>query len=830
MADAITRKHPGTWRSYPLTEASTAVHHLRSDPEFYTATYATSLSRQSLADHDDTATSHLKFTVKYRFDAAASWQWSHGPPSFGIPEGELVLQSSLSDATAFESLIELAKGWEAQPLSTSTNNAGLFSLNTSSLLVSDNVNRKVLGSIHDVVRYVAFSQIEPPWIGPRHGKDSLYLTEPTLLCSLLRKDGFVVTIAAPSLEDVYAVLETDDAERLVVAARVDKQTGKPLCVVLSTAADIETSIEAIMVYLREQTGHSHLVQGMLKHPTNSSASHLDGLLDGLGYCTWNALGLDLDSEKLLGCLRVLRDNNIKVSTFLIDDGWQDVGETGYDYSNHQRRGLAHYKAQKSKIPQGLSELVKTIKSENPEIGEVGVWHALMGYWGAFAKQGYINDTYETRVLDGKMYFADPADVKVITANNIDKFYDDFYTYLAESGITFVKTDVQYMVADISSSSERADVIPAYQAAWHTAVQSRLGGKAISCMSMVPEMIWRSLLQAKSAPIIFRNSDDYFPEIPSSHTWHIWVNAHNALFTQHLNVVLDWDMFQTSHKYAALHAACRCLSGGGPTLLTDIPGDHDVGLINQMVGEAPDGRSITLRPAQVAKASHTFDAITSRTLKIVNETAVGSKLLGVFNVGETDLSVFVSVAEFAAVGQSPWKEGIKAIVFSHQSQTILGPIDIASTLPLQASPGTLIEVNLEPRTCDILSAVEVAWLPWPRAEVLVGVLGLMGKITGAAAVISSNISLGENGQTSISIELKALGDLGVWIHGAELLDNAVKATVGGQGVLDHEMHLRSATSDKGPAQLLTLNTIKPWSRAASKPERAHLIPILIVISP
>lgn len=32
-------------------------------------------------------------------------------------------------------------------------------------------------------------------------------------------------------------------------------------------------------------------------------------------------------------------------------------------------------------------------------------------------------------------------------------------------------------------------------------------------------------------------------------------------TQHLNVIPDWDMFQTVHEYSGFHAAARCVSGG-----------------------------------------------------------------------------------------------------------------------------------------------------------------------------------------------------------------------------------------------------------------------------
>lgn len=58
-------------------------------------------------------------------------------------------------------------------------------------------------------------------------------------------------------------------------------------------------------------------------------------------------------------------------------------------------------------------------------------------------------------------------------------------------------------------------------------------------------MFHSLLQDKTPKVMHRNSDDFFPDVTDSNPWHVFVNAHNALFDRHLNVVPDWDMFQTS---------------------------------------------------------------------------------------------------------------------------------------------------------------------------------------------------------------------------------------------------------------------------------------------
>ncbi|KAF7548750.1 hypothetical protein G7Z17_g6854 [Cylindrodendrum hubeiense] len=695
---------------------------------------------------------HEMFTIKYRISNDTAWQWL--TCSSGFEKGEIILQSPLSAHSEVKPLIALATGWHAVKAETTHKKASVFSIQ------SDPINgskQMVLGQVYDQARYFALSRIEPPWIAPRHGDDFLYISERTILCSILRRDGNVITIAAPSISDVCTILMSNEKGEFTVHARNDDETGQPCRIILSIAPDVETSIGVIMHNLQAEVNETPLVREMIHEEfksTYTDSSHLAPLVDYLGFCTWNALGPDLTQEKILDALQVLDKNNVKISTLLIDDNWQTLGSTELGYDHHDYRGFADFKANEG-FPDGIKGLTTKVKAENPLITDIGVWHGLMGYWGGLAKTGWIVDNYETVDVDGNMYYAVPTKLKSISASDLNRFYDDFYAYLKSSGITFVKTDVQCLISDITKSPDRAALIPAYQAAWTMAHQRQLGGKAISCMSQTPELLWQSLLQNKTAPVVFRNSDDFFPEIPSSHPWHIWTNAHNTLFTQHLNVVLDWDMFQTSQEYGPAHAASRCLSGG-PIFITDVPGEHDLELINQMVAPSPDGgRSIVLRPSACAKTPRAFDRYQeSGVLKIVTETITGVKFMGVFNTRPTSIATLVSAAEFSAIGGSQWKPGAQVAFFSHQSQTVRGPVRIGNSPTVHSDATALVEIELEVRGFEILSAYEAHQLSYRGAECLVAVLGLLGKMTGAAAVCRLDISC-NGGEIKVNVVLKAL---------------------------------------------------------------------------
>jgi len=150
---------------------------------------------------------------------------------------------------------------------------------------------------------------------------------------------------------------------------------------------------------------------------------------------------------------------------------------------------------------------------------------------------------------------------------------------------------------LDDTPDRRDFINTYQSAWTQAHLRHLAGRAISCMSMIPQILHHQFLPTNTPRIMLRNSDDFFPDVPSSHPWHVFANAHNALYVQHLNVLPDWDMFQTSHPYSGFHAAARCVSGG-PIYITDYPGEHDVKLIHEMTARSPRGETIILRPSNV----------------------------------------------------------------------------------------------------------------------------------------------------------------------------------------------------------------------------------------
>ena len=54
-------------------------------------------------------------------------------------------------------------------------------------------------------------------------------------------------------------------------------------------------------------------------------------------------------------------------------------------------------------------------------------------------------------------------------------------------------------------------------------------------------------------------DDFYPKDTAAQTVHIVSNAYNSVMMGEI-ATADWDMFQSKHPYAEMHAAARAISG------------------------------------------------------------------------------------------------------------------------------------------------------------------------------------------------------------------------------------------------------------------------------
>lgn len=71
----------------------------------------------------------------------------------------------------------------------------------------------------------------------------------------------------------------------------------------------------------------------------------------------------------------LAENNIKVTSLIIDDNWQSIDYRG---NGQFQYGWVEFEAEPKAFPNGLKGTVSHIREKHPQIQHIAVWHALLG--------------------------------------------------------------------------------------------------------------------------------------------------------------------------------------------------------------------------------------------------------------------------------------------------------------------------------------------------------------------------------------------------------------------------------------------------------------------
>ncbi|KAJ6442933.1 glycoside hydrolase family 36 protein [Purpureocillium lavendulum] len=707
-----------------------------------------------------TFSNSIQFTLKLRGGQDQPWRWIRDEQ--GLNDGLVVAQTPAVLAGSLHDVIpDLSSAWKVKEHMSQAPQTKLWSLEAD--IANANGDASTFRDI-DVgtpwgayLRWFALVRLWAPWLAPRQGKDHLHLDQDAIMCSFLSPQGKTVTLLALSgVGNVLSTFRHTDRG----GARNDGSSGEAIIILISQGNDFDHTVASVMY-------HARSIVSKIEHADSSWEADLRNFADqvkpewkqnwydGLGFCTWNGLGQGLTEQAVLDAVGTLAEHKVNVTSLIIDDNWQSIdykGDGQFQYA------WLEFEAEPKAFPNGLKSVVSRIRKEYPDIQHIAVWHALLGYWGGISPGGKIDQTYKTieviredskrrnLPLGGKM--------TVVAKEDVQRFYDDFYRFLTEAGVDGVKTDAQFMVDMWTSASARRDLIKTYLDAWTRASLRYFSVKAISCMSQFPQALFHSQLPQNRPPLLVRNSDDFFPEIPASHPWHVWANAHNSIFMQYLNVLPDWDMFQTVHDYSGFHAAARCVSGG-PIYITDVPGKHNMELIHQMTGVTVRGKTIIFRPSVLGRSIYPYTGYDDDLLLKVGSfhgaSQTGTGILGLFNISARPLLELIPLADFPGTSASS-----EYVVRAHNTGKVSKPMT-------PGSPGSLTPMSLDVRGYEILCAFPLTSFAGPKHKNgRTCTLGLIGKMTGCAAIVSSSVRQRGNGRVSVTTRLKALGVLGVYV--------------------------------------------------------------------
>lgn len=263
------------------------------------------------------------------------------------------------------------------------------------------------------------------------------------------------------------------------------------------------------------------------------------------------------------------------------------------------------------------------------------------------------------------------------------------------------------------------------------------------MSQTPSIIFGSCLRNDLGPAIpMRNSDDFLPDSDDSHTWHIWCNAHNAVLTSFLNVIPDWDMFQTAHAWSGWHAAARCLSGG-PICITDVPGKFNNDLIRSVSATSPRGETVVMRPSVAGRTAKVYlgyaDDALCRITSYNGAAETGTSMTGFFNCKKWALHEAVCLNEFMGV-----MTGRRYVIRSYRTGKAFGVVQSTRVFSIHVQGFDWDILTSHPaKGLDVKSPVNAA-----VERVWVAPLGLLHHLVGSAVLLDSSIDVQPPLQNSV----------------------------------------------------------------------------------
>ncbi|MBZ5564834.1 MAG: Gfo/Idh/MocA family oxidoreductase, partial [Acidobacteriia bacterium] len=141
-------------------------------------------------------------------------------------------------------------------------------------------------------------------------------------------------------------------------------------------------------------------------------------------------------------LKNFRDAGFPVGWFLVDDGWFD--QTGSK--------LNSFRPDTAKFPHGFRNVIRTLKEEY-HLKDVGVWHALNGYWQGINPESALGREYGRDLITYRELAHPDRDTTTWRSCSFvspltdapSRFYNEFHRLLSGEGFTFVKVDNQLVV-------------------------------------------------------------------------------------------------------------------------------------------------------------------------------------------------------------------------------------------------------------------------------------------------------------------------------------------------------------------------------------------------
>lgn len=287
---------------------------------------------------------------------------------------------------------------------------------------------------------------------------------------------------------------------------------------------------------------------------------------------WNSrlyCGCSPTHEQIIKAVRSLRKEGQSPTYVMIEEGWQQLAVNAKD--RLLRPCLAGFDADSKRFPYGLRGLVEALHQLG--VTQIGVWHAMMG-----ARHGIHPDI-------ARRYNLPPDDQgRFFLGYHLGQtfeFFCDYYGYLREQGVTFVKVGDQtsprsYCREGMDLTHLHQNVQVSLQGA--AGIHFNIGHLNTDCLHSENLLYWTTSAIARAA-------EDIDTTNPVGIARSIRNNLSNALWLHSL-MLPDFDAWCTNGDPHDLLATFHALSG---SLLTvgDAPGTTLKATLEKMV--LPSGK-------------------------------------------------------------------------------------------------------------------------------------------------------------------------------------------------------------------------------------------------
>lgn len=285
-----------------------------------------------------------------------------------------------------------------------------------------------------------------------------------------------------------------------------------------------------------------------------------------GFCTYNAMSIDVTEENLIAMAELFRARGVPVSYMIIDDGWH----------SHDGNYLVSFDEDREKFPGGLEKVVSELKEEHG-IEEVLCWHSYNGYWQGIKGDGFQGITAKEDFFTVPGHLAPPVQGEGEELNTAGRsfypdnifyepcgfiesgfyeFYSAYYANLKKKGVDGTKIDAVAWVEGFSKGrGGRGKVMKDLVSGLENASGEIFGGELINCSSCSNDFFYNV-----HGVGVTRLSADYVPNAPEGCFNHFYASAYVGMWTEPI-LFGDWDMFQSGAECGELHAKARAISGG-----------------------------------------------------------------------------------------------------------------------------------------------------------------------------------------------------------------------------------------------------------------------------